>query len=110
VIGAHAPRRPELRPRRRYNEQGCQRAAFGNTAQHVESGRIGPVQILECQHDGLNLCARQHPIGERRQLPATQLLGRQSRARSGGSGLSRSGASSGTFSAAIRPSPSFLAT
>jgi hypothetical protein len=30
------------------NEQGRQRAAFGNAAQQVERGRIGPMEIFEC--------------------------------------------------------------
>ena len=79
VMRAHAPRRPELGPGRRHNEQRRQRAALGNAAQDIERGRIGPMQILERQHDRLNLRARHHPVGQRRQLPAPQFLGRQSR-------------------------------
>ena len=38
---------------------------------HIERGRIGPVQILKRQHHRLNLGAGHHPVGQRRQLPAT---------------------------------------
>ena len=37
------------------------------------------MQILERQHHRLDLGARHHPVGQRRQLPAAQFLGRQSR-------------------------------
>ena len=46
---------------------------------HIERGRIGPVQILERQHHRLSPCARHHPAGQRRQLPAPQFLRRQGR-------------------------------
>ena len=79
VMRAHAPGRPEFRPRRRHDEQRRQRAALGDAAQHVERGRIGPMQILERQHHRLHLGARHHPVGQRRQLPAPQFLRRQGR-------------------------------
>ena len=79
VMRAHAPGRAELGPRRRHDEQRRQRAALGDAAQDVERGRIGPVQILERQHHRLDLGARHHPVGQRRQLPAPQFLGRQAR-------------------------------
>ena len=81
VMRAHAPGRPELGPSRRHDEQRRQRAALGDAAQHVERGRIGPMQILERQHQRLRLGAGHHPVGQRRQLPAAQLLGRQTSAR-----------------------------
>ena len=55
VMRAHAPRRPELGPRRRHDEQGRKRPAVGDAAKDIERGRIGPVQILERQHYRLNL-------------------------------------------------------
>jgi len=61
------------------DEQGRQRPALGDAAQHVERRRIGPMQILERQHHRLNARARHHPVGQRRQLPAPQFLRRQSR-------------------------------
>ena len=36
VMRAHAPGRPELRPRRRHDEERRQRAALGDAAQHIE--------------------------------------------------------------------------
>ena len=63
----------------RDDEQWRQRAALGDAAQDIERGRIGPMQIFERQHHRLNARARHHPIGQRRQLPAPQFLGRQSR-------------------------------
>ena len=79
VMRAHAPGRAEFRPRRRHDKQRRQRAALGDAAQDIERGRIGPMQILERQHHRLNLRARHHPVGQRRQLPAPQFLRRQSR-------------------------------
>ena len=79
VMRAHAPGRPELRPGSDENEQGRQRAAFGDAAQHIERGRIGPVHIFNRQHHRLSPRAGHHPIGQRRQLPAPQFLRRQSR-------------------------------
>jgi hypothetical protein len=36
VMRPHAPRWPELRPRRGYDEQRHQRATLGKTAEHIE--------------------------------------------------------------------------
>ena len=100
VMRTHAPGWPELGPSRREDEQRRQGAALGDAAQDIERRRIGPMQILEGQHHRLHLGARHRPIGQRRQLPAPQFLRRQGRACGpGGSGMSRSGASSGAFSA-----------
>ena len=79
VMRAHAPGRPELGPGRREDEERRERAALGDAAQNIERGRIGPMQILERQHHRLNLGARDHPVGQRRQLTATQFLGRHRR-------------------------------
>jgi hypothetical protein len=77
VMRAHAPRRAELRPRRRQYIERRQRPPFGDAAQHIERGRIGPVQILKCQHHRLRLGPRHHPIGECSQLPPSQFLRRE---------------------------------
>ena len=94
VMRAHAPGRPELGPGGGDDEQRRQRAAFGDAAQQVERGRIGPMQIFEREHRRL-----------RPSRPAiTQLVsaascrrrnssGAKVGARSGGSGMSSSGAS-----------------
>ena len=76
VMRAHAPRWPELRPRRRHDEQRRQRATLGKAAEHIERRRIGPMQILEHQHHRLNPRARDRPAGQRRELPSPQLLRR----------------------------------
>ena len=81
VMRAHAPGRPKFGPGGDENEQGRQRTAFGDAAQQVERGRIGPMQIFKRQHDRLSPCAGHHPISKRRQLPAPQFLRRQSQAR-----------------------------
>ena len=79
VMRPHAPRRPELRPRRRHDEQRRQRATLGKAAEHIERRRIGPMQVLERQHHRLNPCTRDHPAGQRRELSSPQFLRRQSR-------------------------------
>ena len=77
MMRTHTPGRPELRPRRRHDIERHQCPALGDAAQHVESGWVGPVEILECQHHRLDLGARHHPVGQRCQLPAAQFLWRQ---------------------------------
>ena len=76
---AHAPGRPKFRPRRRKNEERCQRALLGDAPQHIEGRRIGPVQILERQHYGLHLGARHNPVSQCSQLPSAQFLARYCR-------------------------------
>ena len=53
--------------------------ALGERAQEIERGRIGPVQILEGEHDRLVSSASQNPGCHRRQLPAPQLVRREFR-------------------------------
>jgi hypothetical protein len=79
VMGACAPGRAEFRPRRRDDEQRRQRAAFGEPAQKIERRRIGPMQILEREHDRLRACPRRHPCEQRCHLPAPQFLRRELR-------------------------------
>ena len=74
---AQLPGRAEFRPRRRDDQQRRLRAALGQRLQHVERGRIGPVQVLEREHQRLGASAGEHPGGERRELAAAQFLGRQ---------------------------------
>ena len=77
VMRAQLPGRAEFGPRRRNDQQRRLRAALGQRLQHVERGRIGPVQVLEGEHDRLGAGAGEHPGGERRELAAAQFLGRQ---------------------------------
>ena len=76
VMRTRAPGRPKLRPGSQQNEQRRQRAAFGDAAQNIECCRIGPMQVFQGQHDWLRARASHQPIGQRRQLPAAQFLGR----------------------------------
>ena len=58
------------------------------------------MQILEGEHDRLRPRARHHPIGQRRQLPAAQFLGREFRRRVPPAAECRAAArASGTYSA-----------
>ena len=101
VMRAHAPGRAELGTRGRDHEQRRLRAALGERVDEVERGRVGPVQILDGEDDRLRPCAREKPGRHRRQLPAAQFLGRKLGARSGGSGISTSGASRGACLAGV---------
>jgi hypothetical protein len=64
-------------PGRRHDIERHLRAALGDAPQHIERGRIGPVQILESQYQRLRLGTGHDPVGQHRQLPAAQFLGRQ---------------------------------
>ena len=66
VVRAQLPGRAELRPRRRDDQKRRVRAALRQRLQHVERGRIGPVQILESEHGRLGARAGEHPSRERR--------------------------------------------
>ena len=79
MVRPHAPRGTELRPRRRDDEQGRLRPALGQRAHEIERSRVGPVQVLEGEHDCLHPRGRQNPGRHRRQLPAAQLLWREFR-------------------------------
>ena len=79
MVRPHAPRRAELWPRRRDDEQRRLRPALGQTAHEIERSRVGPVQVLEGEHNCLRPCGRQNPCRHRRQLPAAQLLWREFR-------------------------------
>ena len=67
------------RPRGGDDQQGGLRAALGEPGHEIERGRVGPVQVLEGDDGRLRPCARQNPGRHRRQLPAPQFLGRESR-------------------------------
>ena len=93
MVRAHAPRRAELRPRRGDDEQRRLRPALGQRAHEVERRRIGPVQVLEGEHDRLRpRPARIHAIiaasCRRRNSSGANFA-----ARSAGNGISTSGAS-----------------
>ena len=74
VVRTHGPGRAELRPRRRDDEQRRLRPALGQRPHEIERSRVGPVQVLEGEHDRLRPCGRQNPCRHRRQLPAAQLF------------------------------------
>ena len=76
VMRARTPGRLELGPCGGEDEERCERAALGNAFQNIDCGRIGPMQILEGKHHRLNSRPREHPIVQRRQLTATEFLGR----------------------------------
>ena len=78
MVRANAPGWPKLRAGSDQDKQRRQRTAFDNATEEIECGRVGPVNILERQHDRLNLGACNCPIRERRQLSAPQFLGRES--------------------------------
>ena len=99
VMRAHAPGRTELGPRRRHDEQRRQRAALGDAAQHVERGRIGPMQILERQHQRLRLAPAITQFVRAASCRRRNSSAAKAGTRSIGSGMSRSGASKGRFSA-----------
>ena len=79
MVRPHAPARVELRPRRRDDQQRRLRPALGQRAHEIERSRVGPVQVLEGEHDRLRSRGRQNPCRHRRQLPAAQLLRREFR-------------------------------
>ena len=104
VVRAQAPGRAELRPGRRDDEQRRLRAALGERPQQIERGRVGPVQVLEGEHDRLRSARRP----ETKAVIAASCRRRNSSganfaARSSGSGMSNSGASRGAYSAGSRP-------
>jgi hypothetical protein len=79
VVRPHTPGWAELGPRRRDDEQWRLRPALGQRAHEIERSRVGPVQVLEGEHDCLRPRGRQNPCRHRRQLPAAQLLRREFR-------------------------------
>ena len=79
VVGAQAPGRAEFGPRGRENEQRRLRAALGESLHQIERGRVGPVQVLERERDGLRSRPGEKPCRQRRQLPAAQFLRREFR-------------------------------
>ena len=103
MVRAHAPVRAELRPRRRNKEQRRLRAAFCERAQEIERGRIGPVQVLEGEHDRLRPRARQNLAVIAASCRRRNSSGVNCARRSSGNGTSTSGASRGAYSPASRP-------
>ena len=79
VVRAQAPGRAEFRPRSRDDEERRLRAALGESLHQIERGRVGPVQVLERERDGLRARPGQKPRDQRRELPSPQLFGRQIR-------------------------------
>ena len=77
VMRAQAPRRSELGPRGREDEHRRLRAALGERLHQTERGRIGPVQVLKCEHGRLRTRPSQKPRDQRRELSSPELIGRQ---------------------------------
>ena len=95
MMRAYVPGRTKLRACSRNDQERRLRAALGKRAHEIERGRIGPVQILEGEHDRLRPRARQNPGRYRLQLPAPQFFRREPVRRSSGSGPSAKSASRG---------------
>jgi hypothetical protein len=55
MVRSHAPGRAELRPRRREDQQRRLHSALRQRAHEIERSRVGPVQVLEGEHDCLRL-------------------------------------------------------
>ena len=79
MVRPHAPRGAELRPRRGDDEQRGQRPALGQRAHEIKRSGVGPVQVLESEHNRLRPRGSQNPCGHRRELSAAQLLWRELR-------------------------------
>jgi hypothetical protein len=77
VVRTQAPGRAELGPRGREDEQRRLRAALGERLHQIEGCRVGPMQVLERQRDGLRTRPSEKPCRHRRQLPAAQFLRRE---------------------------------
>ena len=65
-------------------KSGACATALGKRLQKVERGRVGPVQVLDHEHDGLRTRAGENPGRHRRQLPAAQLFRRKAQRAAGG--------------------------
>ena len=74
-----APGWAELGPRRRENEQRRLRTPLGESLQEIKRGRIGPMQVLEREHDRLRARPGEKPRDKGRQLPPAQFLRREFR-------------------------------
>ena len=79
MVRAHAPGRAELRPGRRHMSNGACAPRSASARNEIERSRVGPVQVLEGEHDWLRPRPRQNPGSHRRQLPSPQLFGREFR-------------------------------
>ena len=103
MVRTHAPGRAKFRPRRRDDEQRRLRAALGQRVHEVERRRIGPMQVLEGEHDRLRPRPRQNQAVIAASCRRRNSSGANFAARSSGSGISTSGASSVAYSAGSRP-------
>jgi hypothetical protein len=61
VVRAQAPRRTELRPRGREDEERRLSAALGESLHEIEGGRIGPMEVLERNDGRLRSRAGENP-------------------------------------------------
>src|SRR5580693_2930072 len=79
VVRPRAPGWAELGPRRRDDQQRRLRTPLGESLQEIKRGRIGPMQVLERERDGLRARPGEKPRDKRRQLPPAQFLWREFR-------------------------------
>jgi tetratricopeptide (TPR) repeat protein len=79
VMRAQAPGRTKLRPRRREEKERRLCTPLGERAHEVDRARVGPLQVLEGEHDGLRPRPGHEPGDDRRQLPSPQVFRRKGR-------------------------------
>jgi streptomycin 6-kinase len=72
MMRAQASGRAKLQARGRDDQERRLHSALGERVHEIERSRIGPVQVLEGEHDRLRPRARQNPGCYRLQLPASQ--------------------------------------
>ena len=104
VMRTQAPGRAKLRSRRRDEKEWRLHTAVGERSQEVEGRRVGPLKILEGDDQRVGISPQPEPQA----VIAASCLRRISSGgklatRLGGSGMSRSGATRGVYSAGSRP-------
>ena len=78
--------------------------ALGESLQEIKRGRIGPMQVLERERDGLRARPGEKPPDKGRQLPPAQFLWREFRdALLWQWNVDQAGASNGAYSVGSRP-------
>ena len=105
MVRPRAPGWAELGPRRRDDQQRRLRTPLGESLQEIKRGRIGPMQVLERERDGLRAAS---PRPRNHATRAANCRRRNSSGasfatRSSGNGTSTSGASNGAYSVGSRP-------
>jgi hypothetical protein len=79
MVRAKAPGRPEVRPRRRQDEERGSRAILAERVYEIDRAWIGPLQIFEEENKRLHPCGGYDPRDHRGQLLAADLIGRKFR-------------------------------